>query len=71
MIGIMVVTPFAAHRIVAQSVLRMSLETVLQFVAVIGALALMFGSPKSSGSNSFISYSCRLYGWPCVRDLKA
>jgi len=41
MIGIMVVTPFLLIVTTRKSVLRMSLETVLQVVAIIGALVLM------------------------------
>jgi two-component system sensor kinase FixL len=41
MIGIMVVTPFVLIAMTRNRVLRMSLETLLQFVAIIGALALM------------------------------
>ena len=41
MIGIMVVTPFVLIAMTRNHVLRMSLETLLQFVAIIGALALI------------------------------
>jgi two-component system, LuxR family, sensor kinase FixL len=41
MIGIMVVTPFAMIALTRNHVLRMSLETLLQFAAIIGALALV------------------------------
>jgi two-component system sensor kinase FixL len=43
MIGIMVVTPFVLIVLTHTYVLRMSFETVLQFAAIIGALAIMFG----------------------------
>ena len=43
MIGIMVVTPFALIAWTHNHVLRMTFETVLQFAAIIGALAVMFG----------------------------
>jgi len=43
MIGIMVVTPFVLIVLTHTRVLRMSFETVLQFAAIIGALAIMFG----------------------------
>ena len=41
MIGIMVVTPFLLIAMTRNHVLRMSLETLLQFVAITGALALI------------------------------
>jgi two-component system, LuxR family, sensor kinase FixL len=41
MIGIMVVTPFAMIALTRNHVLRISLETLLQFAAIIGALALV------------------------------
>jgi two-component system sensor kinase FixL len=41
MIGNMVVTPFAMIALTRDHVLRMSLETLLQFAAIIGALALV------------------------------
>ena len=41
MIGIIVVTPFLLIVMTRKSVLRMSLETLLQVVAIIGALVLM------------------------------
>jgi two-component system sensor kinase FixL len=41
MIGIMVVTPFAMIALTRDHVLRMSLETLLQFAAIICALALV------------------------------
>jgi two-component system, LuxR family, sensor kinase FixL len=43
MIGIMVVTPFAFIALTHDRLLRMSFETILQFAAIIGALAIMFG----------------------------
>jgi two-component system, LuxR family, sensor kinase FixL len=43
MIGIMVVTPFVLIALTHTYVLRMSFETVLQYAAIIGALAIMFG----------------------------
>jgi two-component system, LuxR family, sensor kinase FixL len=43
MIGIMVVTPFVLIVLTHTHVLRMSFESVLQFAAIIGALATMFG----------------------------
>jgi len=43
MIGIMVVTPFALIALTHSHVFRLSFETVLQFAAIIGALAIMFG----------------------------
>jgi two-component system, LuxR family, sensor kinase FixL len=43
MIGIMVVTPFVLIVLTYTHVLRASFETVLQFAAIIGALAIMFG----------------------------
>ena len=43
MIGIMVVTPFALILFTRSQGLRISRETLLQFAAIIGALALMFG----------------------------
>jgi two-component system, LuxR family, sensor kinase FixL len=43
MIGIMVVTPFVLIVLTHTHVLRISFETVLQFAAIIGALAIMFG----------------------------
>jgi two-component system, LuxR family, sensor kinase FixL len=43
MIGIMVVTPFVLIVLTHTHVLRASFETVLQFAAIIGALAIMFG----------------------------
>jgi two-component system, LuxR family, sensor kinase FixL len=43
MIGIMVVTPFVLIVLTHTRLLRMSFETVLQFTAIIGALAIMFG----------------------------
>ncbi|HEX5212052.1 MAG TPA: MASE1 domain-containing protein [Pseudolabrys sp.] len=43
MIGIMVVAPFGLVALTRRRVLRMSMETALQFAAIIGALALVFG----------------------------
>jgi two-component system, LuxR family, sensor kinase FixL len=43
MIGIMVVTPVVLVVLTRNQVLRMSFETILQFAAIIGALAVMFG----------------------------
>jgi two-component system, LuxR family, sensor kinase FixL len=42
-IGIMVVTPFALFALTRRRLLPMSTETVLQFVAISAALALVFG----------------------------
>ena len=42
-IGIMVITPFALIALTRRRVLRMSVETLLQIAAIIGALALVFG----------------------------
>src|SRR5262249_53049289 len=43
MIGIMVVTPVALILLTRNHVLRISIETILQFVAIIGALVVLFG----------------------------
>ena len=43
MIGIMVVTPFAFIALTHSHVFRVSFEILLQFAAIIGALAIMFG----------------------------
>ena len=43
MIGIMVVTPFVLIVLTHTRLLHISYETVLQFAAIIGALAIMFG----------------------------
>ena len=43
MIGIIVVAPFARMALTHRRVLRISVETLLQFAAIIGALALVFG----------------------------
>jgi integral membrane sensor domain MASE1 len=43
MIGIMVVAPFVLVAFTRRRVLDLSVETLLQFAAIIGALALMFG----------------------------
>ena len=43
MIGIMVVAPFVLVAFTRKRVLDLSVETLLQFAAIIGALALMFG----------------------------
>ena len=43
MIGIMVVVPFVRIALTRRRALRMSVETLLQFAAIIGALALVFG----------------------------
>jgi two-component system sensor kinase FixL len=43
MIGIMVVAPFARMALTRRRVLRISVETLLQLAAIIGALALVFG----------------------------
>ena len=43
MIGIVVVAPFGLVVLTRRRLLRMSMETVFQFVAIIGALALVFG----------------------------
>jgi two-component system, LuxR family, sensor kinase FixL len=43
MIGIMIVTPFVLIVLTHTNALRLSFETVLQFAAIIGALAIMFG----------------------------
>jgi signal transduction histidine kinase len=42
-IGIMVVTPFALIALTRRRILPMSAETALQFAAIVGALALVFG----------------------------
>jgi len=42
-IGIVVFAPFALIALTRRRILRMSVETVLQFAAIIGALALVFG----------------------------
>jgi signal transduction histidine kinase len=42
-IGIMVVAPFALIALTRKKMLRLSLETLLQFAAIVGALALVFG----------------------------
>ena len=43
MIGIIVVAPFARMALTHRRALRISVETLLQFAAIIGALALVFG----------------------------
>ncbi len=43
MIGIIVVAPFARMALTHRRVLRISVETLLQFATIIGALALVFG----------------------------
>jgi two-component system, LuxR family, sensor kinase FixL len=43
MIGIMVVAPFALIALTRNHLLRISFETILQFAAIIAALAVMFG----------------------------
>ena len=45
-IGIVVFAPFALIALTRRRVLRLSVETVLQFAAIIGALALVFGYAK-------------------------
>ena len=45
-IGIMVFAPFVLIALTRRRILRMSVETLLQFAAVIGALALVFGYAK-------------------------
>ena len=48
-IGIMVVAPFALIALTRKKMLRLSLETLLQFAAIIGALALVFGYANETG----------------------
>jgi two-component system, LuxR family, sensor kinase FixL len=45
-IGIVVVAPFGLIALTRRRILRISVETLLQFAAIIGALALVFGYAK-------------------------
>ena len=52
-IGIVVFTPFALIALTRRRILRMSVETILQFSAIIAALALVFGFAKEQESQLF------------------